>query len=133
MCTMTIVYHVAIEDDWESGLNLGSYEAASRGVPFGPGEPIRAVRADLAQHVLDDRYADFPLQLYLIAIDLDALIAQGTEVEWAANGKSARILAPLPAGDGAIIVGVIGLELVAGRWIAPNLDTQSGEEAPSSR
>ncbi len=119
---MTIVYHIAIEDDWESGLNLGSYEAASRGVLFGPDQPIRAVRAGLVQQVLDDRYADLSLSLYLVAVDMDALTARGTKVEWATDGTSVRIFAPLPAGDDEIIVNTLTLARISDRWIAPVLD-----------
>ena len=46
------VFHVAIADDWEASVPFGSYEAATRGVLVGLGQPIRTTTADGIQRVL---------------------------------------------------------------------------------
>jgi len=65
---VTWIYHVAIADDWEAGLRIGSYEAATRGVLLEPGGHIRAVTADGVQQVLDDRYSDLTLPMLLVEL-----------------------------------------------------------------
>ncbi len=47
------VFHVAIADDWEAAVPFGSYEAATRGMILGVGQPIRTTSAARLQHVLD--------------------------------------------------------------------------------
>jgi uncharacterized protein (DUF952 family) len=116
--TPRLVHHVAIADDWEMSLAFGSYEAATRGVPYSPGGYIRAVPGDEVQTVLDERYADLTLPLLLVTIDVDALAAAGTDVEEGA-GHAPRIRGPLPSADDQVIVAVRALRREKNRWVAP--------------
>ena len=37
---MSRAFHIAFEDDWEQSVGFGSYEAATRGHPYEPGDYI---------------------------------------------------------------------------------------------
>lgn len=117
---MTLIYHVAIADDWEAAVAFGSYEAATRGVLYQSGEPIRAVTADGVQRVLDHRYQDLLLPLLLLVLDADALEAAGVAVD-RGPGDAARIGGPLPPGDASVVRAVIPLRRDRDRWLTPDL------------
>ena len=117
---MTWVCHVAIADDWEASLSFGSYEAATRGIPYGADEPIRAITPDHLQGMLDDRYLDLTLPLLVIVVDAEALSAAGTSVDTNLATGRVRISGPLPTEDDTIICAVGPIDRVHCRWIAPD-------------
>ena len=110
-------YHVAFEDAWEQSLGFGSYEAATRGHPYEPGDFIRATTADGIQAVLDAHYQDLNIALLLIGIDTAALEASGTRVE--RDAHDVRIFGPLDTTDQAVIVGVFPVRHEHERWVTP--------------
>ncbi|MGN6273623.1 MAG: hypothetical protein ACTHMQ_11125 [Protaetiibacter sp.] len=114
-------FHVAIADDWEASVPFGSYEAATRGVLVGLGQPIRTTTADGIQQVLDTRYSDLRLQLLVVELDLDAVAAAGIDVVRDDASGEIGIDGPLPSGDPTIVVRVIPVLRPEGRWIAPDL------------
>lgn len=126
---MTWIYHVAIADDWEAGLRIGSYEAATRAVVLEPGGHIRAVTADGVQQVLDDRYADLTLPLLLVALNPDALVAVGIPVVKDAESTGVRISGPVPCLDASIVCEVQPLERVGDHWLAPGAHPHPGRTA----
>lgn len=115
------MFHVAIADDWEASVPFGSYEAATRGVLVGPGEAIRTTTADGVQRVLDERYADLHLQLLVVELDLAALDAVGIAIVRDAASGEVGIDGPLPPGDPSVVVRVVPVPNVGGRWVAPAL------------
>jgi hypothetical protein len=117
---MNWVCHVAITDDWEGGLRFGSYEAATRGIPYSSDEPIRAVTPDHLQHMLDDRYQDLALPLLVIVLDADAFEAAGIPVDRDESTGRARINGPIPSWNDTIVHAVVPLERVGDRWLAPS-------------
>jgi hypothetical protein len=114
-------FHVAIADDWEASVPFGSYEAATRGVLVGIGQPIRTTTADDVQRVLDERYADLHLQLLVVELDLEALAASGIRVLRDEVSGNVGIDGPLPPGDPTIVVRVVPVPHIEGRWVAPEL------------
>ena len=50
---MSRAFHIAFEDDWEQSIGFGSYEAATRGHPYEPGDYIRAVERGTAARIGD--------------------------------------------------------------------------------
>lgn len=125
---MSWVCHVAIADDWDASLSFGSYEAATRGIPYGADEPIRAVTPERLQAMLDDRYQDLTLPLLLIVLDVDALIAAGTPVDRDTSTGRVRISGPIPSWDDTIVHAAVPLDRVGGRWLAPNPETLEEEQ-----
>lgn len=121
------VCHVAIADDWEMSVNIGSYEAATRGVLHGPGQPIRVVPAERVRAVLDERYRDLTLPLLLIVLDTGGLTAAGIPVEQDGERGALGIGAPLPPADETIVRAVLPVHREGDRWIAP--DQQTVEDA----
>lgn len=117
---MSLVCHVAIEDDWEMSHNIGSYEAATRGVVHGPDQPIRAVPAERVQTVLDERYRDLTLPLLLIVLDADALTAAGIPLAPDDEHGGFGIGAPIPSEDRSIVRAVLPLHRDRDRWLAPD-------------
>lgn len=115
-------FHVAIADDWEASVPFGSYEAATRGVLVGVGQPIRTTTADGIQQVLDTRYADLRLQLLVVELDLEAITAAGIDLVRDEASGSVGIDGPLPSGDPTIVVRVVPVPRPEGRWVAPELD-----------
>lgn len=115
-------FHVAIADDWEASVPFGSYEAATRGVLLGVGQPIRTTTADGVQRVLDERYADLRLPLLVIELDLNAVAEAGITVTRDAASGHVGIDGALPPGDPTIVVRVVPVPRVDGRWVAPSLD-----------
>jgi hypothetical protein len=115
------VFHVAIADDWEASVPFGSYEAATRGVLVGLGQPIRTTTADGIQRVLDERYADLRLQLLVVELDLDAVAEAGIDLVRDDPSGSVGIDGPLPSGDPTVVVRVIPVPRPEGRWVAPDL------------
>lgn len=116
---MTRAFHIALEDDWEQSIGFGSYEAATRGHPYEPGDFIRATTAEGVQGVLDAHYQDLNITLLLIDIDTEALEASGIRLE--RDGRSVRIFGPLPCADPAVIAAVHPLQHEHERWVAPAL------------
>jgi hypothetical protein len=117
-------FHVAIADDWEASVPFGSYEAATRGVLVGVGQPIRTTTADDVQRVLDERYADLRLQLLVVELDLDAVAAAGIPVVRDEVTGSVGVDGPLPSGDPTIVVRIVPVQRVESRWVAPELDAR---------
>ncbi|HOA86598.1 MAG: DUF952 domain-containing protein [Microbacteriaceae bacterium] len=115
---MSRAFHIAFEDDWEQSVGFGSYEAATRGHPYEPGDYIRATTAEGVQDVLDAHYQDLNISLLLIDIDTAALEASGTRVE--REGSAVRIFGPLPCADSSIIAGVLPMRHEHERWVAPD-------------
>jgi len=109
--------HIAIEDDWEMSLPLGSYEAATRGVAYEPGGYIRATTAAGVQTVLDRVYPDLTLPLLLVSLSVAGLEASGIDVE-PARGDGWRIFGAIPCTDPAVVVAIRALERSGGRWVA---------------
>lgn len=122
------VCHVAIADDWEASLSFGSYEAATRGIPYSADEPIRAVLPERLQAMLDDRYHDLTLPLLVIVLSLDALTAAGIPVDLDPITGGVRIRGPLPLWGDTVVHAVIPLDRVDGRWLAPATQTLEDEE-----
>ncbi|MEA4945631.1 MAG: hypothetical protein VB080_14485 [Propionicimonas sp.] len=118
---MPSIYHIAIADDWEPSLRIASYEAATRGVLWEPGDHIRAVTAAGVQDVLDRHYQDLDLPLLLVELDPEGLAVAGVDVEQDADSEEARVLGPIPSADPAAVVSVRPLKRVDGRWRAPGL------------
>lgn len=114
---MARVFHIALEDDWEQSIGFGSYEAATRGHPYEPGDYIRATTADGVQAVLDEHYQDLNISLLLIDIDTAALEASGTRVE--RDGRAVRIFGPLPSADPVVIAAVHPMRHQDERWVVP--------------
>lgn len=115
------VFHVAIADDWEASVPFGSYEAATRGVLVGEGQPVRTTSAEGVQQVLDERYGDLVLPLLVIELDLTALAEAGVPtVPWGASG-GVGLDGALPPGDDTVVVRVVPVPRVDGRWVAPTL------------
>ena len=114
---MSRAFHIAFEDDWEQSIGFGSYEAATRGHPYEPGDYIRATTADGVQGVLDAHYQDLNISLLLIDIDTAALEAGGTRVEQ--EGREVRIYGALPCADPSVIAGVHPMRHENQRWVAP--------------
>lgn len=114
---MSHAFHIALEDDWEQSVGFGSYEAATRGHPYEPGDYIRATTADGVQDVLDARYQDLNISLLLIDIDTAALEASGMRV--AREGREVRIFGPLPCADASIIARVLPMRHENERWVVP--------------
>ena len=121
------VYHVAIADDWEASVPFGSYEAATRGVVAGVGQPIRTTSADRLQTVLDERYADLSLQVLVVELSLDALREAGIPLTQDAASGQVGIDAPLPPGDPTIVVRVVRAQRVGERWVAPDFGASAAE------
>ena len=115
--TGAALVHVAIEDDWDMSLPFGSYEAATRGVPYEPGGYIRATTPPRVQEVLDQLYADLHLPLVLVTLSAAGLEASGIAVE-PANRSGWRIYGAIPCADSAIVVGTERLEHADGQWVA---------------
>lgn len=116
------MFHVAIADDWEASVPFGSYEAATRGVLEGEGEPIRTTSAARLQQVLDEHYADLVLPLLVIEIDLAALAEAGIPTVRHGASGALGIDGALPPGDPTIVVRVVPVPRVDGRWVAPTLE-----------
>lgn len=114
-------FHVAIADDWEASIPFGSYEAATRGVLVGVGQPIRTTTADRIQRVLDDRYADLQLPLLVIELDLDAVTAAGISLVRDDTTGEVGIDGALPPGDPTIVVRAVPVPRAGERWVAPEL------------
>jgi len=110
------VFHVAITDDWEASMPFGSYEAATRG----PGQGLRTTTTDGVQRVLDERYSDLRLQLVVVELDVDAFADLGIEIVTDTTG-GVRIGGPLPPGDRSVVVRVVPVPDIGGRWVAPML------------
>lgn len=116
------VFHVAIADDWEAAVPFGSYEAATRGMILGVGQPIRTTSAARLQHVLDERYADLELPLLVIELDLAALEAAGIPtVQTGSASGDVGVDGPIPPGDPSVVVRVVPVTRVDDRWVAPEL------------
>ena len=115
------MFHVAIADDWDASVPFGSYEAATRGVLVGPGQPIRTTAADGVQAVLDACYADLALPLLLVELDLAAVAEAGIPVVTDAASGRVGIGDALPPGDPTIVVRTVPVPRVDGRWVAPEL------------
>lgn len=113
--TGRLLFHVAIADDWEACVALGSYEAATEGRSLDEEGYIHATTAEAIQHVLDTRYRQIRLPLLLIALDSDAL---DVPVQWEPPGHP-RILGPIPCTDPAAIVSITPLARETNRWLAP--------------
>lgn len=114
-------YHVAIADDWEASIPFGSYEAATRGVLVGVGQPLRTTTAEGVQRVLDERYADLSLPLLVVELDLAAIADAGMTVTRDAVSGQLGIDGALPPGDPTIVVRVVPVQRADGRWLAPEL------------
>lgn len=114
-------FHVAIADDWEASIPFGSYEAATRGVLVGVGQPIRTTTADDIQRVLDGRYADLHLPLLVIELDLDAVTAAGISLVRDDTTGAVGIDGALPPGDPTIVVRTVPVPRAGERWVAPEL------------
>lgn len=115
------VFHIAISDDWEAGVQMGAYEAATRGVLYEPGGWIRAVERGGVQTVLDERYRDLALPLAIVVLDARALLDSGVRVERDDPSGEVRIRGPIPAGDGTVVRAVVAPRREGDRWIAPEL------------
>jgi hypothetical protein len=113
---------VAIADDWEASIPFGSYEAATRGVLVGVGQPLRTTTADGVQEVLDARYADLALPLLVVELDLNTVAEAGIPVVRDEVSGHVGIDGALPPGDPTIVVRVVPVPRVDGRWVAPDLD-----------
>ncbi len=116
---MTGVYHVALADDWEASVPQGSYEAATRGVPYEPGGHIRATTAAGVRAVLDGVYAGLSLPLLLVRLDPEALTAAGSPVEYGPRAEEVRIRGPIPAGDDEVVLDATPLQHGAEGWLLP--------------
>jgi hypothetical protein len=113
---------VAIADDWEASIPFGSYEAATRGVLVGVGQPLRTTTADGVQAVLDARYADLALPLLVVELDLNTVAEASIPVVRDEVSGHVGIDGALPPGDPTIVVRVVPVARVDGRWVAPDLD-----------
>jgi hypothetical protein len=115
--TGAALVHVAIQDDWEMSLPLGSYEAATRGVAYEPGGYIRATTPYGVQRVLDRIYPDLSLPLILVTLSAAGLESCGIPVE-PSDDEGWRIFGAIPCTDDAIVVTTRPVERSHGRWIA---------------
>ena len=112
---------MAIADDWEASVPFGSYEAATRGVLVGVGQPIRTTTADGVQGVLDERYADLVLPVLVVELAVDAITEAGIPVTRDAASGHVGIDGPLPPGDPTIVLRVLPAHRSDDRWLAPEL------------
>ena len=112
---------MAIADDWEASVPFGSYEAATRGVLVGVGQPIRTTTADGVQAVLDERYADLILPVLVVELSVDAITEAGIPVTRDAASGHVGIDGPLPPGDPTIVLRVLPAHRSDERWLAPEL------------
>ena len=118
---MSRAFHIAFEDDWEQSIGFGSYEAATRGHPYEPGDYIRATTADGVQGVLDERYADLVLPVLVVELSVDAITEAGIPVTRDAASGHVGIDGPLPPGDPTIVLRVLPAHRSDERWLAPEL------------
>ena len=85
---MTIL-HLALESDWNAAVASGSYRVSTRGLTLNEVGFIHASTADQVASVAALFYSDVTEPLCLLAIDVDAVRASGTQVifEDAGNGE----------------------------------------------
>ena len=113
--TGKLLDHVAIADDWESSVAIGSQEAATHGCSLDEVGYDHAIKAEAIQHVLDSEYVHDILPLVLVVLDSDAI---DVPVDWDPPDRP-RVLGPIPAGDPTAVVAVTPLIRLEGRWLAP--------------